>query len=105
MVAKAPRVKRDHAQPPGPGWVAPLAPQANATTREGRVLLLDLAARALLAGQAPPPEAALYLGAAISRWLEHGGKLGSLERDYLGVSKPSSQITASVLWHRLREQR
>jgi hypothetical protein len=41
-------------------------------TREGRVFLLDEAARALLAGNAPDREAALFVGSALQAWLADG---------------------------------
>lgn len=56
-------------------------------TRAGRVRLLKEAADALVRGEAPPAEAALWLGGALQAWLANG-KPGELERRYLHVRAP-----------------
>lgn len=67
-------------------------------TREDRVRLLRTAAAALLAGQAPPRDAALYIGGALDAWLRAGARTGSLERDHLRTTAPrGSHRTAAAL--------
>lgn len=67
--------------------------------RERRVALIGRAAQALLAGEMPDVEARLFLGGALTGWLEGGG---SLERDYLRVVKPKSHVTPRAIWKRMR---
>ena len=64
--------------------------------REGRVRLVAEAARILLDHGGP---AALFVGGALSAWLQEGGRLGALERDFLRVSAPwRSNATPSRIW-------
>lgn len=56
-------------------------------TRTGRVGLLKQAADALVRGEAPTTEAALWLGGALQAWLA-SGRPGELERKYLRVRAP-----------------
>ena len=55
------------------------------TTREGRVSLLAECADALMRGELPSREAALWLGGGLSAWLETGS--GSLDR-HLRIAAP-----------------
>lgn len=57
-------------------------------SREGRVLLLAETFAALVDGRVPTREAALFTGGAGLSWLQRGGTLGSLERDFWRVSAP-----------------
>ena len=69
--------------------------------REGRVRLLGEAALDLLEGRMPSTEARMFLGGALHSWLQEGGALGSLERDYFRVTGPRrSTLTPSRLWQR-----
>lgn len=56
-------------------------------SRADRVRLLAEAADALVRGELPSVEARLFLGGAIAAWLARGGRVGSLERDYLRVTQ------------------
>jgi len=70
-------------------------------TREGRVRLLGEAARSLLEGRLPSVEARLYLAGALLAWLEQGGRLGALERDYLRVTqRERSRLTPQRVYAR-----
>jgi hypothetical protein len=64
-------------------------------TREGRVQLLGELMEDLLALRNPSPEAALFLGAALSSWLVNGGVL---DRDHLKVVKAKSHRTPAAIW-------
>ena len=69
--------------------------------REGRVLLIAEVARALLEGRPVDPEAAAYVGSALMGWLEQGGRVGSLEREYLKTcGKARSRNTPARIWSR-----
>lgn len=71
------------------------------TSRAGRVSLVAEVARALLEGRLPPAESRLFVAGALLAWLEHGGRVGSLERDHLRTAPPrSSTVTAAELWRR-----
>ncbi len=72
-------------------------------TREDRVRLLDEVALALLEGRRPSRAAELFVGGALWSWLREGGRVGSLERDFLKVTAPRrSTLTARRLWERER---
>lgn len=69
--------------------------------RAARVRMLAEVAEALLEGRLPARAAALFVAGAVRAWLEHGGRCGALEREYLRVAAPrSSRHTASELWRR-----
>lgn len=70
-----------------------------ALTREGRVRLLGETYQALLNGELPSREAALYVGGALTAWLANGGDLA---RDYLKVVKPKSKRTAAKIWREMQ---
>ena len=74
-------------------WLLPQAPASS--TREGRVRLIGEAAEALLSGEMPSREAALFVGGALLAYLRNGG---DLLRDYFQIIKPSSRRTPSVIW-------
>jgi hypothetical protein len=70
-------------------------------SRAGRVQLLGEAAQDLMSGRLPSPAARLFLAGALQAWLEHGGRVGELERVYLRTSSPErSRLTAPELWRR-----
>ncbi|MGA8149255.1 MAG: hypothetical protein WB870_17005 [Gallionellaceae bacterium] len=71
-----------------------------AFTREKRIKLLGELAQALLAGEVPSREAALFIGGAIASWLQDGD---SLEKTYLKVTKRHSHHTPQVIWQMLIE--
>jgi hypothetical protein len=67
--------------------------------REGRVALLAELAEALIEGQHASREAALFVGRAISSWLEKGGRL----EDHLRVRPPKgSKRTPKSLYAKAR---
>jgi hypothetical protein len=69
--------------------------------RESRVLLIAEVARALLEGRPVDPEAASFVGSALMAWLEQGGRVGSLEREFLKTcGKPRSRTTPARIWER-----
>ena len=68
-------------------------------SREGRVALLGEAFSALLGGELPSPEARMFLASAGIAWLQRGG---SLERDFLRVTKPKSHHTPAHIWRHLQ---
>src|SRR5260221_660739 len=68
--------------------------------REGRVRMIGEAAEALIKGELPARDAALFLGGALLAWLTKGG---SLERDYFKIVRPKSHVTPSVIWQQLQE--
>ena len=68
-------------------------------SREGRIALLGEAFSALLRGEMPSPEAAMFLGGAGLAWLESGG---SLERDHFRVVRAKSHHTPAVVWRSLK---
>lgn len=70
-------------------------------SREGRVALLGEAFAALMAGELPQPEARMFLASAGLAWLQRGG---SLERDFLQVTKPKSHRTPTNIWRRLQSE-
>ena len=71
--------------------------------RAARVKLLAEMAAALLAGRKPSRASALFVGGALSAWLENGG---SLERQYFRVSaRRGSHHTAAALWRAHRDER
>jgi hypothetical protein len=57
-------------------------------TREGRVGLIAECATALLDGRMPSREAAMFLAGGVLSWLQCGGRIGALERDYWRVAAP-----------------
>lgn len=71
-------------------------------TRQGRVKLLGEAFQALLDGKLPSREAALFLGGAGMAWLTQGG---SLERDFLKITKARSHRTPTAIWQEMAAQR
>jgi hypothetical protein len=80
-----------------PRWTDLLGPRraalaADVETREGRVRLVGVAARALMESRTP---AGLFVGGALLAWLEQGG---DLPRDFFQVVKPKSHRTVPVLW-------
>lgn len=69
--------------------------------REGRIQLLGEVASALLAGQPVPREGAAFVAGAILSWLDQGGRLGALERDFLRVTGVQrSRKTPAKVWAR-----
>lgn len=66
-----------------------------ALSREGRVALLIEVAEALLEKREPDPEAALFVGNAIKRWLQDGGDLA---KDFFCVVKAHSHHTPSYIY-------
>jgi hypothetical protein len=69
--------------------------------RAGRVRLIGEAARALVDGNMPDRDAALFLGGALLAWLESGG---DLSRDFLKITKAKSRHTAAYLWRQFAHQ-
>lgn len=57
-------------------------------SRAGRVALLAEVFRCLIDGTQPSREAAMFCGAGGLAWLQAGGRLGALERDFWRVSAP-----------------
>jgi hypothetical protein len=76
----------------------PVVPMPAASEREERVRLIGGAAEALLQGRLPSPAERLFLGGALLSWLTQGG---SLERDFLRVTKARSKRTPAVIWRDL----
>lgn len=70
-------------------------------SREGRVKLLAGAFEALMRGEMPSPEARMFLASAGMAWLQRGG---SLERDFLRVTKPKSHHTPAHIWRHLQSE-
>ena len=69
--------------------------------REGRVALLAEFFGELMAGRMPRREAVVFAAGGAVEWLEQGGTVGSLERDYWKVSAPHrSTMTPSRIWQR-----
>ena len=69
--------------------------------RADRVRLLHIAARALVAGEEVPRDAALFLGGAVEGWLASGG---DLEGSFLQLRAPRGcHHTPSVLFRRLQD--
>lgn len=66
--------------------------------RAGRVKLLGEFAEAALSGREPSRESLIFLAGAISAWLSRGG---SLERDFLKVTKPKSHHTPAAIWQEI----
>lgn len=66
--------------------------------RADRVRLLGEVAEALLAGRMPDAAARVFVGSAISAWLQSGG---DLERDFLRVRQRGSHLTPAKLWQSL----
>ena len=62
---------------------------------EGRVRLIDQLAEDLLSLRMPSPEAALFVGAALTAWLEDGG---ALDRDHFRVVNR----TPAAIWQELQ---
>lgn len=56
-------------------------------SRSDRVKLVAEAADALLRGELPSAAARMFVGGALSAWLRDGGRVGSLERDFLRVTQ------------------
>jgi hypothetical protein len=76
---------------------AAIGPTSQALDREGRVRLLGEAAKALLAGRLPEPEARLFLAGGLSAWLEGGG---DLVRDFWKVAAPRGSHRTAAALHR-----
>ena len=57
-------------------------------SRAGRIALLAEAFKALVDGRQPSREAAMFVGAGGMAWLQEGGRIGALERDYWRVAAP-----------------
>lgn len=72
-------------KPDLPRWISPECP-VDLGSRRGRILALGAAAQSLLAGRPLDSRTAVYLGAALSSWLNSGG---SLSRDFLKVDGPA----------------
>jgi hypothetical protein len=73
-------------------------------SREHRLRLVDEVARALVSGEVPSRPAALLVGGALLSWMQQGGTLGALERDFLKVAAPHrSTLTPQRLWQRMQE--
>jgi hypothetical protein len=70
--------------------------------RAGRVSMIGEAAKALLDGQLPSRECAVFLGGALLSWLELGG---NLEREYLRVTKAKSHHTPAAIWRSMNAHR
>lgn len=68
-------------------------------TREGRVRLIDAAARSLIESGT---REGLFTGGAILAWLESSGDLA---KDYFKVTRPKSHMTISRLWRMLEDER
>lgn len=66
--------------------------------RAGRVRLLGEFAEAALSGREPSRESLIFIAGAISAWLSRGG---SLERDFLKVTKPKSHHTPAAIWQEI----
>lgn len=67
--------------------------------RAGRVALLAEVFEALVEGRQPSREAALFVGGGGLAWLQEGGTVGDLERDYWRVAAPRrSTMTPARLW-------
>jgi hypothetical protein len=68
-------------------------------SREHRIQLIGEAAQALLQGRLPSPAARLFIGGALDAWLQQGGRLGALERDFLKVSAPARSTLTPARVH------
>jgi hypothetical protein len=67
--------------------------------REVRVALLAEFFGELMAGRMPRRECVVFAAGGAVDWLEQGGTVGSLERDYWKVSAPHrSTMTPSRIW-------
>lgn len=71
--------------------------------RERRVAMLGTFAQAVMAGELPSAESAMFIAGAIQAWLRQGG---SLERAHLKVSaRRGSHATPASIWARHRDER
>jgi hypothetical protein len=65
-------------------------------TVSDRVRMLIEVRDCLLAGRAPPPGSATFVGSAIQAWLDSGAQAGLLDRKFLRLAAPrGSHRTAS----------
>jgi hypothetical protein len=70
-------------------------------SREDRVRLLGEFAEAVMCGQAPSKEVAMFVASGLAAWLDRGG---SLTRDYWRVAGPQGcTITEAIIWKRMRD--
>jgi hypothetical protein len=70
-------------------------------SREDRVRLLGDFADAVMRGEAPRKEVAMFVASGLAAWLDRGG---SLTRDYFRVcGVQGCTLTPSILWRRMRD--
>jgi len=83
----------------------PAAATATTFTREDRVATFGRVMQALLDRRLPDAADAFFVGGAGMAYLEHGQRVGDLERIYLRVTpERGSHFTVAAVWARIKRR-